>query len=195
VKVVAFWDEVAVLTRYREFISHALFQGDKGVGSPANPVNRRDKNVRVWFMTPVRFFLCILDALGLRAAFRRIRNSGADVIIFDRYIYDEIANLKLGNRTTEAFVKLILKLVPRPDLAYLLDADPLVARARKPEYPVEFLQINRESYLGLCKIEPQIAVIRAPSLAETTSAVERELWRRFSSLTDSEILFSPSIAP
>ena len=31
-------------------------------------------------------------------------------------------------------------IVPRPDVAYLLDADPEAARARKPEYPVDFMR-------------------------------------------------------
>ena len=44
---------------------------------------------------------------------------------------------------------MLLQLVPRPDISFLLDADPIQARARKPEYPVDFLHNNRASYLAL----------------------------------------------
>jgi ABC-type uncharacterized transport system ATPase subunit len=55
VSLLAFWDQVATLTSVREFSGHTLFKGEKGVGSPEKPVNRRDKNVRSWYMTLVRF--------------------------------------------------------------------------------------------------------------------------------------------
>jgi len=57
-------------------------------------------------------------------------------MIFDRYIYDELANLPLNHPVTRAFVWVVLKLVPKPDVTYVIDADPLRALARKPEYPV-----------------------------------------------------------
>jgi hypothetical protein len=34
-------------------------------------------------------------------------------------------------------------------VSFVLDADPEAARARKPEYPLEFLRINRNAYLNL----------------------------------------------
>ena len=42
-----------------------------------------------------------------------------------------------------------MKITPIPNISYLLDADPVQARARKPEYPIDFLYICRESYLLL----------------------------------------------
>ena len=75
--------------------------------------------------------------------------SEADLVIFDRYIYDELANLTLRNLAIRAYVRLIVKFVPKPDICYLLDADPAKARARKPEYPLEFLHTNRQTYLAL----------------------------------------------
>src|SRR3984957_16888395 len=65
VDVLAFWDDVAVLKRWREFTSHTVFGSEKGIGSPDRPVNRRDKNVQSWYMTPVRWLLYSLDALSL----------------------------------------------------------------------------------------------------------------------------------
>jgi thymidylate kinase len=147
VKLVAFWDDVAIFTRVRETAVHSLFKGEKGVGSPDRPVNRRDKNVRTWYMTAMRFVLYFLEALSLAKV--ALASCDADVIIFDRYLYDQLANLPQQRFFTRLYSRLLLKLVPKPDIAYLIDADPEFARQRKPEYPLEFLRTIRSAYLIL----------------------------------------------
>lgn len=149
VSIVTFWDDVARLTQLRETSGHTLFKGDKGVGSPDAPINRRDKNVRSWPMTAVRYFLYLVDAVSLRLVVKKALKSNADFIIFDRYAYDELANLTLSNPLTRLYVRFIMWVVPRPNVSYVLDADPVQARARKPEYPLEFLYFCRASYLAL----------------------------------------------
>jgi thymidylate kinase len=159
VTVVTFWDDVARLRQLRETSGHTLFKGDKGVGSPEAPINRRDKNVRSWPMTVVRYFLYFVDAVSLRLVVKKTLKSDADFIIFDRYAYDELANLALSNPLNRLYVRLIMLLVPRPHISYVLDADPVQARARKPEYPLEFLYFCRESYLTLNKVIRGLTVI------------------------------------
>jgi thymidylate kinase len=152
VRIMEFWDEVAVLKRMREFSSHTLFDSEQGIGTPEKPVNRRDKNVRSWYMTPVRFFLCLLDAMHLRRIVRRVLASDDfDVVIFDRYLYDQLATLWLHGRLSQIYIWLLLAIVPHPDVAYVLDANPAEARERKPEYPIEFLNSYRTAYLALSK--------------------------------------------
>lgn len=150
--VIRFWDDVARLTRIRETTGHKVFKGDKGVGTPEAPINRRDKNVQSWPMSWLRLGLYFLDALSLRSAIKKAQRSDADFVICDRYMYDELANLKLQQSNARRYAKAILKIVPRPDIAYLLDADPVAARARKPEYPIDFLHVNRAAYLALNEI-------------------------------------------
>lgn len=162
VSLVTFWNDVARLTRVREVSGHTLFQGDKGVGTPARPVNRQDKNVQSWFMTPVRFFLYFVDAISLRRVIAKTLAGDADVVIFDRYLYDELANLSLRDTLTRAYVRLLLMLVRHPDISYLLDADPLQARARKPEYPLDFLHTSRASYLALSKLAGMTIIAPQP---------------------------------
>jgi thymidylate kinase len=152
VLLVTFWDDVARLTRIREVSGHTLFQGDKGVGTPDRPVNRQDKNVQSWYMTPVRFCLYFVDAVSLRRVAAKTMRADADVVIFDRYVYDELANLSVRNPITRLYVRLLLALAPQPDISYLLDADPAQARARKPEYPLDFLLSSRASYLALSEL-------------------------------------------
>jgi len=162
VLLVTFWNDVARLTRIREVSGHTLFQGEKGVGTPDRPVNRQDKNVQSWYMTPVRFCLYFVDALSLRRVVARTLKADADVVIFDRYVYDEVANLSVRNPITRAYVQLLLWLAPHPDIGYLLDADPVQARARKPEYPLDFLHSSRASYLALSKLAGMTIIAPQP---------------------------------
>src|SRR6516165_3561258 len=174
VQVITFWENVARLKRLREETGHRLLKGGKGVGSPEAPINRRDKNVRSWPITCLRLFFYLLDALALRRIVTNVGHSPARVIIFDRYIYDELANLKLNNVLARAYVRLIMKLVPEPDVSFLLDADPMEAHARKPEYPPEFTRLNRQSYLLLSGLVGGMTIIPPMSMED----VEREVLSR-----------------
>lgn len=157
--VYTFWDNVVVLSRLRERMSLKVFKGDAGIGSPDRPIQRRDKNVSSWSMTIVRLFFYLLDTFSLCAAVARSVDSGADFVIFDRYIYDELANLPLQYWFVRFYIRLLLVLVPRPDVAFLLDADPEAAFARKPEYPLEFVSQNRNVYLRLSRLIRGLTVI------------------------------------
>lgn len=179
VGLITFWDDVATLTGLREASGHTLFKGDKGVGTPDAPINRRDKNVQSWPMSGVRLCLYVLDAVSLRRVVGKALSSGIDVLICDRYIYDELANLTLSNPAARAYVRLILKLVPKPDVSYLLDADPVQARARKPEYPLDFLHTNRASYLALSNLAG-ITVIPPDSIQNVKQNILEHAQRRLS---------------
>jgi thymidylate kinase len=173
VKILRFWDDVALLRRFREWAGHRLFKGDKGIGTPERPVARRDKNVCTWYMPALRLFLCSLDAVGLIIAVAKLRvGRAADVVIFDRYLYDQVANLNLKNRGVKSVVRAVFRLTPRASIPYLLDADPVLARARKPEYSIDFLQQNRRSYLMLAEMAGMV-VICGGSTEEVTRNVRR----------------------
>lgn len=173
-----FWDNVVAFPRLREYMSHRAFKGDQGVGSPEKPLLRRDKNVTSAPLTAVRFGFYFADALSLCWKVRRVKRSDADVVIFDRYIYDELANLPLNSAFTRIFVKLILKLAPQPDVALFLDADPDAARARKPEYPLDFIRRNRVAYLALSKLADGIIVIEPNSVEVATSKIREAYLHR-----------------
>jgi thymidylate kinase len=175
VSLVTFWNDVAMLTRLREVTGHTLFKGDKGVGTPAKPVNRRDKNVQSRYMTAVRFCLYFMDAMSLCIVVAKALRADADLVIFDRYLYDELANLSLHSRVTRAYVRLLLMFVPRPDICYVLDADPVQARARKPEYPLDFLHNSRASYLALSELVGGVTVIAPQPVQEVERHVLQQL--------------------
>jgi thymidylate kinase len=172
----AFWDNVVVWSRYREGFVHSVYGSERGIGAPDKPVNRRDKNVRKWYLSLARHFLYLADALHLGSVIRKARRLPVQAVIMDRYIYDELANLPLSNSLTRMFVRVVGWIVPRPDVAYLLDADPEAARARKPEYPVDFMRECRASYFRLAELLETMTVIPPLPLiaakAEVESAVE-----------------------
>ena len=176
VKLITFWDDVATLKGIREDVGHKVFKGDKGVGSPDAPIQRRDKNVRSPLMTLVRMAIYIADAVSLRLRAKAAMESEADVVIFDRYIYDELANLNLHSAATRAYVRGVMKLAPRPDVGFVLDADPDQAFARKPEYPLEFLHSNRNSYLQLSDVLGGITVIPPLAIEDAKAHVVRHVF-------------------
>ena len=171
VKLLAFWDDVVVGKKYREGFVHKVYQSEKGIGAPGKPVNRRDKNVRAWYLTVARHFLYLLDTIHLRRVIQRAFDSGANVVIIDRYIYDELANLPLHRSLTRAFVRMMHRLTPEPDLPYLLDTDVEAAHRRKPEYPVDFMHKCRAAYFHLTQILDTMVVIPALPLNEAKEAV------------------------
>src|SRR5437660_10795802 len=89
-RLLAFWDDGVVGCRWREGFVHKVYKSEIGVGAPGKPVNRRDKNVRKWYLSLARHGLYLMDALHLcwvvamaRAGARAKKKSGgADVIIF-----------------------------------------------------------------------------------------------------------------
>jgi len=152
---------------------HKVYKSEKGVGAPGRPVNRQDKNVRRWYLSIARHVLYLLDSIHLCEVVARSRRGSPDVVIVDRYIYDQLANLPLKNPFTRVFIRAIHAFVPRPDIAYLLDADVDAACLRKPEYPVEFLRKCRQSYFELARQLKTIEIIPAEALAEA----RRAYWR------------------
>jgi thymidylate kinase len=162
--LLAFWDNVVVGCRWRQGFVHRVYKSEIGVGALA------------------RHGLCLMDALHLCWILARVKRSQADVIILDRYIYDELANLPLTNPLTRAYVRLVAAMVPQPDIAFLLDADPVAANARKPEYPVEFMRENRARYFALVALlgrrangETKITVIPPLPLEDAKQAVAQAL--------------------
>lgn len=192
VDLLTFWDNVVVLSRFRENLSHRVFKGDKGIGSPERPLNRRDKNVTSGPVTALRFFLYLLDALNLRRKVLQARHGGADVVIFDRYIYDELANLPLQSPFSRTFIRFLLWLAPAPDVAYIIDADPVEARRRKPEYPLDFIHKNREAYLQISRIAGTITVVGPGSVDEIASRV-KTAFARSASVPNEPLARQPAV--
>lgn len=175
VSILTMWDDIVVGAKFRERASLHAFRGDQGIGTPERPLQRRDKNVTAWPLMLVRFALYAADALSLSLRINRTKKSEEDVIIFDRYIYDEIANLPVEKKWAKGAARLLLSVAPQPDLAFIVDASPEAACARKPEYPLEFVRRNRAAYLELIHLAPSICVVGDGSLEETQRIIQTKI--------------------
>ena len=153
-QVLTFWDNVVLFSSLRSGFSRRVLQSDGQVGTPEKPANRNDKNSRSLALLAGRSLLHLLDVFQLRRIVRRARATGSGVIIFDRYMYDQLAALPLENWLARAYARLVLSMTPKPEVSYLLDAVPEEARARKPEYPIDFMRQYRNSYLRLRQLAP-----------------------------------------
>lgn len=169
--LLTFWDDVVVASRCRESFVHKVLGSEQGVGAPGCPVERRDKNVRSAYLTFTRHLLYLADAVHLRIVLRRARRGGDEVIVMDRYLYDELANLPLQNRFSAAYARLLARIAPRPDLIFLLDTVPELARARKPEYSVNFLCHSRRSYFRLAQLLGDMTIIPPLALEDARRAI------------------------
>lgn len=170
----AFWDNVVGLSKLRAAFSHKFLKSDGRIGEPGKPAHRNDKNNRAWYLLLARTVLYVMDAVHLRRVVEKARKRQAGVIVFDRYIYDQLATLPLEHSAMRAYARLVLSFVPKPDVAYLLDAEPEVARERKPEYPLDFLHKYRSSYLQLRDIA-DLTLIAPQSQADAQTAIATRL--------------------
>jgi len=179
VESLTFWDNVAVLASLRSGFSRRVLESDGEIGTPERPANRNDKNSQSLPLLLGRAILHLLDVFRLRRVVRRAKFMGPSggVIIFDRYIYDQLAALPLGRWPARSYARLIVKLAPQPDLSYLLDAVPEEARARKPEYPLEFLREYRNSYLELRRLV-RLTFVPAAGADDVHAAI-LGCWKKF----------------
>jgi len=152
VKELTFWDNVVMFPRLRSGFSRRVLQSDGTIGTPDKPADRRDKNTQNAPLLFGRSVLHLFDVMNLRRIVSRAKAENTGVVIFDRFIYDQLAALPMQSAWARAFARVLLRVAPKPDLSYVLDADPEVARARKPEYPLEFMRKYRSSYLELRKM-------------------------------------------
>src|SRR3954468_18804336 len=92
-----FWDNVVMFHRLRSGFSRVVLQSDGSVGTPERPANRNDKNAQFWPLLLGRAALYIFDVVNLRRVVARAKSQGGGVVIFDRYIYDQLAAMPMDS--------------------------------------------------------------------------------------------------
>lgn len=89
-----------------------------------------------------------------------------DLVVVDRYIYDYLVQYRLEERRYRPLFRRFLKLLPRPDLAFVLLADFETVQRTRPFYAPEYIQLNLANYRRLREICPEIVFIEKNSVAE-----------------------------
>ncbi len=174
VLLLTFWDNVAVFSRIRGGV------GQRTAPAPAAEgafLPRNNKHIRKWYLSTARAGFYILDVVQLHRLLADPHVESYDVVIFDRYVYDQIANIYSKSALARLYSKLLLKQTPAPDLAFIIDADPDAAFARKPEYPLDFVHKNQQDFLNLRELVPQMIVVSPGSPEEMREKIQTRIER------------------
>jgi thymidylate kinase len=173
-----FWDHVAVWPAVRAGVGHRAVdfcQPDSPAEYSFAPKNH--KHIRNWYLTAARSGFYVLDVVRLRALLAGKYLKNFDVVIFDRYIYDQIANIYSLSLAARIYSRALLRQTPSPDLAFILDTSPDVAFARKPEYPLEFVYRNRLNFLRLRELDSQLITIPEAPAEDVSIEIRRHVHR------------------
>ena len=116
-------------------------------GNPLLTVRPKPLLLRLWPLIALLDFL-LYYVLLIRPALSR-----GNVVVSDRYFYDRVIGFQYYGYSNNAITSLCYRLTPRPDLLFVLDAPPLVARIREkePRHELEFYVTLRPLYLKLSR--------------------------------------------
>ena len=166
----SFWEDVAVWSKLRAGIAYRAATDLGHAGEPPfAPKNH--KHARKWYLTAARSGLYLLDVAQLHRLLAAPHVRNHDVLIFDRYVYDQVANICSQSWAARTHSELLLKWTPTPDLGFVLDALPSAAFARKPEYPLDFMHRNRREFLQLQKLHPHLILISDAGVEEVQDQI------------------------
>lgn len=79
-------------------------------------------------------------------------------VIVDRYFYDEIAIMACLELIKMENALRIIRLMPKPNVVFLFEAEAEVARARKPEHPLEFFVRQAQFYRSIVHVVGAVTI-------------------------------------
>jgi len=173
----SFWEHIAIWPNLRAGVGYRAVDRGMSRRTDLSFAPRNNKHVRNWYLTTARSGFYLLDIGRVYRLLARQEVRAHDVVIFDRYIYDQIANVYSQSFAARTYGKLLLSLAPVPDLAFVVDASPAEAFARKPEYPLEFVYRNRRSFLQLREIHPELIVVPSAGVNEVAEEIRGHIRR------------------
>ncbi|UCC30339.1 MAG: hypothetical protein JSU86_19330 [Phycisphaerales bacterium] len=123
-------------------------------------------------MSLTRLIVYPLDCLALFLSIRALHWLGYTAVVCDRYVYDKMANLPNANGTLG---RLMCRLAPSPDVAFLIDTLPEVARRRREEHDASYYVAKYAGYRRLISSRRELTLIPSTTIEETQEAVEHVL--------------------
>ncbi len=112
-----------------------------------------------WGVRWRRFFVYPIDCFMCSCVVTWYRLRGFDVLLCDRYIFDKLVCLA---KPTGWYARLVVHLVPKPDVAILLDVVPAAAEERKPEHATDYYETKAASYREVQRAV--LGLIRVPGM-------------------------------
>jgi len=145
--------------------------GVLGKKSPAPVTDPHAQQPRSWFSSVAKIFYYYVDHwLGylLQTYPAKVRN---ELVVYDRSFEDVFIDPRRYRLSGgHAFARVLNKLLPRPDLMIVLDADPELVHARKPELAVEELRRQRQALRKLTGESSHCVIISAANTPERVAS-------------------------
>jgi len=129
--------------------------------------NEKPMEYSGWIYSAVRMLLYKIDLAFFYVFLIFNRNK---TIVCDRYLYDKVANFDLSKPFFRIYAKLYLFFVPKPDIAFYLDAENVYER--KKEYRMEFYIEREESYKWLIS-RKVFSAVKSEGIEKTQKCIER----------------------
>ena len=121
------------------------------------------------------YFLQLL--LKIRVPLMLGKNIACDRYVYDTVITDLSVDMNYSGHEIRKLIKRCFCIVPKPDLAFLIDLSEEIAFQRKDDTPsMEYLRERREIYLDVGKEEGMIVLDGSKELAELKGLIRKEVF-------------------
>lgn len=149
-------------------------------------VNPQGKELNNPLKSLIRFVYYNMDFLigtYLKILPRKIKKN---LIIFDRYYYDYFADMKRYQYNLPKFLpRIFYWMIPKPDLVFILYAEPEILYARKQELSLEEIRRQSKEYLKLSKKGDRFRIIDVSNnIEQVTDNVTEQIMQYMSDYTD-----------
>lgn len=122
-----------------------------------------------------RIFTYLVDAIIFRLYLALCRCSRIEVLVCDRYFYDALVRLA---RRDSLPARILRAIIPRPDLAFLLDIDPETGMDRRRTSDRSYYQLRIRQYHELLTDYPVLVLIESRDLKSTQDLISRHVGRK-----------------
>lgn len=139
---------------------HHLFATKKESSNTSPITNPHEQNSRSWIMSNLKllyFLFKFVFGYWMIAYPQKVRSK---LVIFDRYYYDILVDPKRYRHNGSLLLtSLIGRIIPKPDLFFVIDAPAEILQQRKQEVSFIESQRQRQAYLDLKKVLKHLSII------------------------------------
>lgn len=93
------------------------------------------------------------------------------IVIMDRFFYDSFVHYALNGRRERFYLSIIKRMMPVPDLALMLTAEPQTILQRRPHYDTEYVHRLSRSYGTLVQEFPNLVAIKTDNLDHLSKTI------------------------
>ena len=99
-------------------------------------------------------------------------------VVSNRYFYDSFAHFDLSRGRGSMYAHLLERLLPKPDLAFLMVASRETLAARRPQYSVEYIDRVATGYQQLRNLFPELVEVSSETDARGLERIEGAIQQR-----------------